>query len=65
MFDTRYIKIMQFNKNFDYKNLNFFKIIQMIDNCVYELKLSQIMKKCFSIFYFLFLHFDNENSIFE
>ena len=40
MFDARYIKIMRFNKNFDYKNLNFFKIIRMIDNCVYELKLS-------------------------
>ena len=37
----------------------------MIDNCVYELKLSQIMKKCFSIFYFWFLYFDNENLIFE
>ena len=65
MLDARYIKIMRFNKSLDYKNLNFFKIIRVIDNCAYELKLSQIMNECFSMFHFWFLHFDDENSMFE
>ena len=65
MINARYFKIMRFNKNFDYKNLESFKIVRMINNCVYELKLSQIMKKCFSIFHSWFLHFDDENFMFE
>ena len=65
MLNARYIKIMRFNKNLDYKNLSFFKIIRVIDNCVYELELPQIMKGCFSVFHLWFLHFDDENSMFE
>ena len=52
MFDSRYINIIKFNRDFDYKNLNFYEIIRAINNIVYELNLSKLMKKMFSIFHF-------------
>ena len=65
MLNARYLKIMRLNKNLDYKNLESFKVVRMINNCAYELELSQIIKKCFSIFHSWFLHFDDENLMLE
>ena len=65
MLNARYLKIMRLNKSLDYKNLKSFKIVRMINNCAYELELSQIMKKCFSVFHSWLLHFDDENLMFE
>ena len=62
MFDSRYINIIKFNRDFDYKNLNFYEIIRAINNIVYELNLSKLMKKMFSIFHFWLLHLKNNNS---
>ena len=62
MLDARYQIITRFNKTFDYKNLNFFSIKRVIDNCVYELKLSKVMKNIHSMFHFWLLHVNDDTS---
>ena len=39
MLDNKNIKITRLNKSFNYKNLELFKIIKIINNIIYELKL--------------------------
>ena len=65
MLNARYLKIMRLNKSLDYKNLESFRVVRMINNCAYELELSQIMKECFSVFHSWLLHLDDENFMFE
>ena len=65
MFDSRYINIIKSNRDFDYKNLNFYEIVRAINNTVYELNLSKSMKKVFSVFHFWLLHLKNNDSFSE
>ncbi len=46
------IKIIYLNKLLNYKNLNLFKVIKVINNFTYKLKLSILIEGIFSIFYF-------------
>ena len=62
MLDARYQIITRFNKIFDYKNLNFFRVTRVIDNCVYELSLSKVMKNIHSMFHSWLLHVDDDVS---
>ena len=59
MLNARHLIITKFNRKFEYRNLNSFKIIRVIDNNVYEIKFSKIIKKIFFVFYSWFLHFEN------
>ena len=65
MLDVRYLKIMRSNKSFDYKNFESFRVIRVINNCVYELKFSQTMNECFFVFHSWLLHLDDDNSMFD
>ena len=62
MLDARYQIITRFNKILDYKNLNLFRVTRVIDNCVYELNLSKIIKNIHSMFYSWLLHVDDDVS---
>ena len=48
--NNRNIKIDRSNKSLDHKNFELFKIIKIINNIIYELKLSERIN-IFSIFY--------------
>ena len=61
MLDFKNLKIARSNKNLNYKNLKFFKIIRVINNSVYELKLSNNMQNIYSMFYLWLLHLINVN----
>ena len=61
IFDFKNLKIARSNKSLDYKNLKFFKIIRVINNNVYELKLSNNIQNIYSIFHFWLLHLINVN----
>ena len=50
MLDSRNIKTTRLNKSLNYKNLDSFKIVRVINNITYKLKLSKDMN-VFSIFY--------------
>ena len=63
MLDTRNIKITCLNKLLDHKNLGPFKIIRVINNLVYKLKLLLSMAGIFSIFYLWLLHLDNSDPL--
>ena len=41
MLNSKNIKIIQSSKFLNHKNLNFFKIIKVINNIIYKLKLSK------------------------
>ena len=49
--DTRNIKITRLNKSLDYKNLGPFKVVRVINNSIYKLKLLSLIAGIFSIFY--------------
>ena len=49
--NTRNIKIIKLNKLLDYKNLDLFKIIRVINNFTYKLKLLLLIEDIFLIFY--------------
>ena len=65
MLDFRYFKTIKSNRDLNYRNLDSFKIVRVIDNNAYELKLSKFMKNVFSMFHFWFLHLKNSNFMFE
>ena len=48
--NSRNIKIIRLNKSLNYKNLELFRIIRVINNIVYELELSDEIN-IYSIFY--------------
>ena len=50
MLNSRNIKIIRLNKSLDYKNLELFQIIRVINNMAYELELSNEIN-IYSIFY--------------
>ena len=60
MLNTRFQKTTRFNKNLNYKNLKFFRIVRIVDNLIYELKFFEIMQNIFSMFRSWFLHLDDE-----
>ena len=51
MLNARFQKTTRFNKDLDYKNLESFKIVKIVDNMTYELKLFEIMQDIFSMFH--------------
>ena len=66
MLDKRYIEITKSNHALNFKNLNFYKIIDVIDNHhVYKFELSSLMFVIHSIFHSWLLHLDNNNSLIE
>ena len=65
MLNSRYLKTIRSNRDLDYRNLDSFKIIRVINNNVYELKLSKFMKDVFSVFHLWLLHLKNSNLMFE
>ena len=60
MLNARFQKTTKFNKNLDYKNLESFKIVKVVDNMIYELKLLEVMQNIFSVFHSWFLHLNDE-----
>ena len=52
MLDARFQNIKRTSKDLDYKNLKSYSIVRAINNCVYELKLLDVMKEIFFVFYF-------------
>ena len=51
MLNSRNIKTTRLNKSLDYKNLEPFRVIRVINNMTYELELSNEIN-VYSIFYF-------------
>ena len=49
MLNSKNIKIIQSSKSLNHKNLNFYKIIKVINNIIYKLKLSK--NKTFFLFF--------------
>lgn len=49
--NNRNIKIVKSNKLLNYKNIKSNKIIRVIDNLIYKLKLLDSLKKVFLVFY--------------
>ena len=64
IFDSRYINIIKFNRELNYKSFDFFEIVRTINNSVYEINLSKLMKKMFLIFHFWLLHL-KDNDLFS
>ena len=62
MLDSRNIKTKRSNKSLDYKNLKLFKIIKVINNIVYELKLLDGID-IYLVFYFWLLYIDNSDPL--
>ena len=52
IFDIKFQITIRSNKNLNYKNLNFFIVKRIIDNCVYELKFFDAMQNIFFVFHF-------------
>ena len=63
MLNVKYQATIRFSKNLNYKNLNSFIVKRVVDNCVYELNLSQAMKNIFFVFHFWLLHVDDSISL--
>ena len=55
MLNVKNIKINRLSKSLNYKNINFFQIIRIINNIIYELKL--IKKKKFLRFSLIIIIF--------
>ena len=49
--NIRNIKIIYLNKLLNYKNLRLFKIVRVINNLVYKLKLFLVINGIFLVFY--------------
>ena len=66
MLDKRFIDITRSNHFLDFKNLELFKIIRVIENHhVYKLKLSKSMLEIHFVFHFWLLHLDNSKLLRE
>ena len=66
MLDKRYIEIIKSNHSLNFKNLDLYKIIDVIDNHhVYKFELSSSMFVIHSIFHSWLLYLDNNNSLIE
>lgn len=63
MLDARNIWISCANKSLDYKNLGPFKIIRVLDNLAYELKLPPSMSSIFPVFHPWLLHLDKSDHL--
>ena len=51
MLNIRNIKTIYLNKLLDYKNLRLFKVVRVINNLVYKLKLPLAIEGIFLVFY--------------
>ena len=51
MLDSKFITTIKPNKSLDFKNLEPYKIIRIINNIAYELDLPDNIKKIFPIFH--------------
>jgi len=49
--NTRNIAIAKLSKSLEHKNIDFYKIVKVINNYVYELKLFKSIKLIYFIFY--------------
>ena len=65
MLNVKFIKTIRFNKFLNYKNLDSYKIIEIINNCAYKLKLFKSMQSIFFVFHSWLLHLNESNSLFE
>ena len=66
MLDKKYIEITKSNHSLNFKNLNLYKIIDVIDNYhVYKFELSSSMFVIYSIFHSWLLHLNNSNLLIE
>ena len=63
MLNARFIHIMRFNKFLNHKNLNSFRIIEIINNSAYKLNLFESINKLFSVFHSWLLHLNKANSL--
>ena len=63
MWDTRNIRTSRANKSLDHKNLGPFRIIRVIDNSAYELKLPPSMSSIFLVFHLWLLHLDKSDPL--
>lgn len=52
MLNARHLRTIRLNQNLNFKNFDFFKIIKVINNNVYELNFFESMQKIFLVFYF-------------
>ena len=59
--DTQNIQISHINKSLDHKNLGPFKIIRVINNSAYKLKLPPSISSIFPVFYLWLIHLNNSN----
>ena len=62
MLDTRNIRIIRLIKSLDYKNMGPFKVIRVINNIVYELKLPEGMN-VHPVFHSWLLYINNNNPL--
>ena len=60
MLNDKNIKINRLSKSLNHKNINLYKIIKVINNIIYKLKLSKKIN-IFSIFHSWLLHLDNND----
>ena len=60
MLNAKFQIIIRSNKNLNYKNLNSFIVIRIIDNCAYKLKLLNVIQNTLSVFHFWLLHVDDD-----
>ena len=51
MLNFKNIIIIRLNKSLEHKNANSYKIVQIINNYNYKLKLFKLIKQIYSIFY--------------
>ena len=66
MLDKRYIEISKSSHSLNFKNLDLYKIIDVIDNhYVYKFELLSSMFVIYSIFHSWLLHLDNSNLLIE
>ena len=62
-FNIRNLSIARSNRSLNHKNVNFYKIVRVINNAVYELKLLDVMKDIWSMFHFWLFHLNKSNSL--
>ena len=62
MLNSRNIKTTRLNKSLDYKNLESFQIIKVINNITYELELSNEIN-VYLVFHLWLLYIDNSDSL--
>jgi len=51
MLNFKNITIIKLNKFLEHKNVSFYKIVRVINNHVYKLKLLKLIKQIYFIFY--------------